>query len=232
MLKKFALLWVFIFGFFTSCFPPPAHIQPTINKCNSPNNLPTENSPNVVTNIVGIPILWEHHFFPIQVAVDPLMRDRQKNVVKQAISVWNSTTGLSVFTYIEGNNKKNSDNETSNNGVIWINEEVLEKNECGNQLYGLAQRFYKRNLSGIRMFIVGGKIRLHNNIPPDRELNTAIHELGHILGFQHDSEISSVMYPYILKNQKSCISNEDKEHVVGMILNLSPKPILILDLIL
>lgn len=217
MLKRFAFLLLF---FVVSCVP--SHVQTTSIDCTSEHRLPSSDAPNSVENDFGRLVLWEQNAFPIRVVMDPNMREKRKRVVQQAVLEWNRTTNLEVFTLEEGP-------ETSEEGVIWINEEALPENECGHQLYGLASRFYRRDFFNIKMSISHGRIRLHTGVPDDRVLSTAIHELGHVLGLHHDRELESIMYPHN-NGQRGSITDEDRDYVIMMITGPRPEPYMVMNI--
>lgn len=175
--------------------------------CGQPNLPPVDQS-NVVTNFMGNPVMWDPDAFPIRVVVDPEMREERRQVVHEAVIVWDAAVGQRVFTYEEGP-------RTTEEGTIWITEEALPTNPCKQQLFGLARRAFRTDLLGVKTAIVRGFIRLHTGVPEERILGTAIHELGHTLGFHHDRDINSIMYPYNTED-RGIISGEDIAHVRRM----------------
>lgn len=204
MLKKLALIFVLLIA---SC--SPSHVQIRTNNCTRGSDIPSSDAPNSVQNEFGSLVMWDQNAFPIRVVVDLNMREKRKEVVRQAILAWNQTTGLEVFSYEEGRT-------SIQEGTVFVNEELLPRNECGHQIYGLARRFFRTDIFGIQMAIVRGTIRLHADVPDDRILSTTIHELGHALGLHHDAEIESIMFPHN-NGQRGFISNEDRDYVVMMI---------------
>lgn len=204
MLKKLALIFVLLI---VSC--SPSHIQIRTNNCTQGSDIPSSDAPNSVQNEFGSLVMWDQNAFPIRVVVDPGMREERKEVVRQAILAWNQTTGLEVFSYEEGR-------ATEEEGTISVNEEPLPRNECDHQIYGLARRFFRTDVFGIQMAIVRGTIQLHTDVPDERVLSTAIHELGHALGLHHDGEIESIMFPHN-NGQRGFIADEDRDYVIMMI---------------
>lgn len=53
----------------------------------------------------------------------------------------------------------------------------------------------------------------------DRDV-TALHELGHVLGLDHDLDAASVMYPAIVPGSHRAISEGDLERVRGLLVGL------------
>lgn len=214
MSKKLAFLFLALLTTSISC--TPTHIQTVPTNCVQTGQS-LENQPNSVVNEFGELVMWRPNNFPLRVVVDPEMRQERRNVVRQAIDEWNSIVELQVFIYSEGQ-------QTGGNGTIWITETLLPTNNCGDQLYGLSTRYYERDWFGFITHIHHSKIQLHNSVPNDRILSTTVHELGHSLGLQHDSEMSSIMYPLNLQ-ERGWITQEDVNYVRQMILRSNTQPV-------
>jgi len=201
--RKFLTLF-FIFPALISCSGAILNVS----RCGPDRlNTPDADAPNVVENIFGEPIQWSQNSFPIDVVIDSDMRSETRDIMIEAIEAWNRIVGLKVFTHQSGS-------QTSEEGTIWVTQEPLLPNECDRQLFGLASRFYSYIL-GIRSSIHHSTIRMHTDVPSRRILSTAIHELGHALGLQHDREISSIMYPFNLR-ARGGITEEDRLYVRNM----------------
>ena len=175
--------------------------------CN-PNAPPPADVTNTVENFLGELVMWDQPVFPINVGIDTEMRNERKQIVREAIDIWNTRTGLTVFTYTEGPRNILP-------GKVWVNEDELPLGQCGGQIYGLARRYYQTDLLGVLLSIDRGWIRLHTGVPEDQVLGTAIHELGHILGLHHDLELSSIMYRFNQVDRGS-ITEEDLRYVRDM----------------
>lgn len=203
MLKK---LSVIVFALFlTGCAAATLNIP----ICDQPR-LPPADQSNVVENFLGEPLMWDQWAFPIPVTVDPEVAEVRHSAVLQAIEVWNEGTGVQVFRYT--GRGPNPDRR----GAIWVTENDLPKSQCGGQIYGYAHRLFRRDALGVKTGIDHGWFEFHTGLPDDRALGTAIHELGHLLGFHHDREIESIMYPYNLPNRGD-IAEEDLQYVRDMV---------------
>lgn len=173
--------------------------------------VPSEITPVSLTaeNSLGESIMWESVSFPISVVIDPEMRRERIAEVIKAVQAWNESVAYQIFTHSLGPRTQLPD-------TIWVTEINIPRNICGDQAFGLAQRWFNPNPDGSPRSLRNGFIRLHTEMPLGIVENTTIHELGHTLGFNHTSEQTAIMYPYVRENIGT-ILEENIVHIRRMI---------------
>jgi predicted Zn-dependent protease len=107
--------------------------------------------------------------------------------VRYAFSQWQQVVPLEVVFV--------NDADAANVSVFWI-----EQHE--GSLVGLTEIFYDE-----RTGITGGAVEIAMRAADNQELGrdglraAALHEIGHLLGFAHTDQASSIMYPYLTRTR-------------------------------
>ena len=140
----------------------------------------------IPSKIDGRGIRWEKSRFPLQIVVDPTVSDWYMDVMYAAY-LWNIKTGLPLFAI-----------------------PVLKSTEGLDDIYGLilvreasVASFPHTNLGYTFLGnIIDAPIYLPPGVPDSITARVAVHELGHVLGLDHDpSNQTSVMYPTALTSE-------------------------------
>jgi predicted Zn-dependent protease len=188
-----------------SCGPMINHA----NHCDGPI-LPGEDDPPTSVNNYGDPLYWNINAFPIRVVIDERMATARVNNVMDAIETWNEAVNMQIFTVERGTHGSFRAENT-----IWITEGPIEDNVCNQAILGLTTRFYRTNFFGISTSIDHATIILSDAAVPGESLNTAVHELGHALGFSHHRELDDIMYPYNQRGRGG-ITQDEIEYIREM----------------
>jgi len=148
------------------------------------------NDTNVIQNSYNQPILWKN--YPMTVVIDRRLSDRQKQDTISAINRWNIAAGANIFTYEFSGNGQDPNSE----GYVWLTRCNLGIGTHGRQVLGAAYRYYETDNSGIPVSISGGYICAWNQLDDVDWYPVILHELGHIIGLNHDRATESIMQPF------------------------------------
>jgi len=144
-------------------------------------------------NYAGCTTHWDSNSFPIIVSPDSSFTPEEVRLVRLATTVWNDQVGERVFVVIPGFVQINRFVE----GVEFSHAHLREG------LLGYCPVVYHTSIAGIAGRVWRGKCLLDREaIKGNRYSQVVIHELGHALGFIHDEEPISIMYPKIYESKQ------------------------------
>lgn len=168
-----------------------------------------DNDTNVIQNSYNQPIFWRD--YPMTVVIDRRFSDRKKRDTISAIQRWNIAAEANILTWeFSGNGQ-----DTRADGYVWTTECHLGIGSHGRQVLGSAYRYYDTDGSGIPVSIRGGYICMWDEIDEVDWYPVMLHELGHIIGLNHDSSIESIMQPFATSST-FIIMPDDVSHVRTM----------------
>jgi len=159
-------------------------------------------SNNVATNIHGKAMFWRQ--LPITIVVDRNISNEQKEKIEAAANTWNQSVRCRVFTV------KLGDETEGKKGTIFVYRKNLGKNN-GNRVLGEATRYYDVDVFGIPEYIRYARIKVYTHLPLHLWEKALLHELGHCLGFAHDRDIKSIMWPYLNESSGVILQEDIKE---------------------
>ena len=164
---------------------------------------------NYLRNRYGNIVLWRR--YPILIRIDSNLSDYQIDATTAAIDRWNRVANTEIFRYdnLESNNENISQENIS---TVWIGECQLGRNSENQQFLGFTNRTFLLDSYGEPIRINFGSICIWNQLNDDEWYPVITHELGHILGLNHDTDTQSIMYPDPV-TASGIIVTEDREYV-------------------
>lgn len=155
---------------------------------------------------------WPSGTYPVTVLLDNDIEEFRREEVILAAHAWNAEVGTPVFRvgtielseYVLYGELIQSPDE----GEIFIREIELGQAGNGDNLLGLAHRNYNSDNNAL----VGCVIELDNDLSEESIYPVAMHEMGHCLGLEHDTDINSIMFGYVLQSSGD-IQDEDLEFI-------------------
>lgn len=145
------------------------------------------------------------------VVIDRRWSDRKKRDTISAINRWNTAAGANILVWeFSGNGQ-----DTRADGYIWTTQCDLGIGPQGRQVFGRAFRYYDLDGSGIPVSIRGGFICMWDELDEVDWYPVMLHELGHIIGLNHDNSVESIMQPHATSST-FIITSEDVDHVRTM----------------
>ena len=164
---------------------------------------------NYLRNKYGNIVYWRR--YPVIIRIDSNLSDYQIESTMAAVDRWNRIANTQVFSYsiIEENNSNDSQQTTSS---VWIGECQLGRNSEQQQLLGFTNRTFLVDSYGEPIRINSGSICIWNYLSDDQWYPVVLHELGHIIGLNHDLQENSIMYPDPV-NSRGNITIEDRQYL-------------------
>ena len=164
---------------------------------------------NCLRNKYNNIIYWRR--YPIIIRIDSNLSDYQIDSTMAAVDRWNRVANAQIFSYnmIQENSDSSSERIDSS---VWIGECQLGRNSEEQQLLGFTNRTFLLDSYGEPIRINLGSICIWNHLSDDQWYPVVLHELGHIVGLNHDMQENSIMYPDPVSSTGN-ILNEDREYV-------------------
>ena len=140
-------------------------------------------------NYAGCTSYWDQRSFPISVAPDATMSPEEIVYVDLAVQQWNDAVGEQVFVV-----GPELITDTSKEGIS-VSSAALPT-----RMLGYCPVVYHLGISGTLGRISRGVCLVDTQqiFSTDMYVKVVAHELGHALGFPHDTDPQSVMYPEVL----------------------------------
>lgn len=149
----------------------------------------------VLQTSLGAPFHWDSRLFPIPVHVDDTLDPEIKMDVYRAIGWWNMTVGQSVFTYTEVDTCDLSFWEPGLYGVVGLTSQTLGVARSGHVILGEAELFLSSHSGPMTGNTTAALVHLSPLAVGERRYYVILHELGHVLGLEHDRSDTSLMFP-------------------------------------
>ena len=148
-----------------------------------------------VQNSYGQRVSWKGQL-PIVLTFHPSFPSEFKPILKKAAAHWEAAVGRSLFKYVEGTSAISRESKRDGvNVVAWMDSWAEDK---ANQ-QALTSLYWFGNLIQDTDLNVNGKNFTFyiDNYGSSREIHLEslfIHEVGHILGLKHRSDVTTVMW--------------------------------------
>lgn len=148
---------------------------------------------------------------PIVLAKEPLLPSELSIAMDEAIQIWELNTGLNLFEIVEGGFENVIGMRA---GEAWLAEPISGKTEEPAKTVYLYRD--NRLIDSDMFFNQAFLFSLNGMVDTFDATTICLHELGHVLGLDHDNSASpetSVMNSRIQKNEVRHLSERDIERV-------------------
>jgi len=155
------------------------------------------------------PLSWGS--LPISLAKDRSLPAELSIAIDEAIDIWERETGLDLFQTVEGGSQNTV---TTRVAAEWGTEPVFGKNEEPAKTVYLYQK--NRLFDTDIFFNQAFHFSTNGRVGTFDATTICLHELGHVLGLDHDNNSSpeqSIMNSQIHKNETRPLSQRDVERV-------------------
>lgn len=148
-----------------------------------------------VQNSYGQRVSWKSQT-PISLVFHPSFPQEFKNVFKKAATHWEDASGKSLFKYVEGTTANNRESQKDGvNVVSWMDSWDTAK---ANQQAVTSLFWYGNKIQESDINVNGKNFAFYvDDYPGNREVHLEslfVHEIGHVLGLKHRSDVTTVMW--------------------------------------
>ena len=163
----------------------------------------------IITNSYGCRSYWDAGSFPITVVPDPQFDVTAVIKIGESLAMWNEAIGDEIFV-LKPITSLAPDSEAI----------LITKGQLGKNLLGITRTKYYENLDGrmgriSKVMIVLDVDHVASGDP--LMIRTTAHELGHALGYYHDPEKESLMYPKMIGSTVQKLSMTHKVRTYNML---------------
>jgi len=164
------------------------------------------------TNSSGQQLSWQAHF-PIIMHLDRNVPDLYMKSIKNAMNTWNEALGFIAFQMSESLSEFDKAGTDGKNVIFWWNS--WTKKSANRQAVTLLS-WIQAGVNEADMLINAQDFKYSTN-PKENELDVeslVLHELGHVLGLDHNSIPDSVMNEHLpFGTMRRSLSSEDINHI-------------------
>lgn len=156
---------------------------------------------------------WQETPFPLVFLVDVDFKQTYRDEIRNAVQTWNDSVGIQILEYQEFDVETviiEGEMVEPPLGHIYVYSRELGRTRTGDTTLGLAERIYKRG------WMQSGIISLDEDLGLADAYPVMLHEIGHILGLSHSSEITSIMYAHPTMTSGD-IREEDIEYILSQV---------------
>lgn len=144
-----------------------------------------------------LPIFWVNEF-PIKIHLSTTFPEEHKTAVLEAIDIWNLSLNKMIFTLSEERDRSQTPHKNNKNTIYWLNPWPYDIERIGSTFLHTIQNNIKE--ADIAINAQDYEISNENTIYIYQYnlRSLIVHELGHILGLDHNDEsLSSIMKTHL-----------------------------------
>ena len=154
---------------------------------------------------------WESDDFPLWLLIDNTLPDEHITATLEAAAMWNHSVGMQVFEPIVYDFVRPAPRWS---GFVSVSMRDLGASSRNTRVMGVARAVLFEESTHMR----ASQVWFDEDLDDPILLIVILHELGHSLTLDHDSDCNSVMHPYVVNcTQLVSLLPEDLERIRNMI---------------